>query len=139
MKPHPHAEVLRAIADGVPLSEFEAALIPGMWRPLECVAATNRDDACGWLESPDKWQLRRKPQYIMVNGFKVPKPLDVMPKDREAYFVPSFDCEHLYQKDSWTDHAIDNRLFDRHICHATKEAAIAHAKAMLGIDPEYFK
>ena len=131
MNPHPHAEVLRAIADGVSLSEFEITWgSKSEWMPL--------DLRFGYLVA-EYSEIRRKPQHIMVNGFKVPKPLDVMPKDCEAYFVPSFDCEHLYQKDSWTDHAIDNRLFDRHICHATKEAAIAHAKAMLGIDPEYFK
>jgi hypothetical protein len=134
MKEHPHAEVLRAIADGVPLSEFEAKCIiedEGFNRPLQ---GWNFDNA---VRAPNEWQVRRKPQYIMVNSFKVPKPLDAF--ESEEYFTPNceeidFYCCYRHRGD-----VEDGLWLARGIVHATKEAAIAHAKAMLGIDPEYFK
>jgi hypothetical protein len=134
MKPHPHAEVLRAIADGVPLSEFEASPTNG-WGDASDLYHRIGD----MVRFPEKWQIRRKPQYIMVNGFKVPKPLDVMPKRDDDYYGPCFDNREFYESYSWASDSVDDRLFARKVIHATKEAAIAHAKAMLGIDPEYFK
>lgn len=130
MKPHPHAEVLRAIADGVPLSEFEVWRITwerGEWKP--------GSEFTLWMFEPLKWQVRRKPQHIMVNGFKVPKPLDVMP---QRVFWPDVSYESFWDASS-PGNSRARIAFDRGLTHATKEAAIAHAKAMLGIDPEYFK
>ena len=133
MKPHPHAEVLRAIADGFPLSEFEAS--SSEWPHIE------RQSIDRWIANvilhPDKWTVRRKPQHIMVNGFKVPKPLDVIPEHGDVFSAsteeePFFSSSTYYSK--WA-----TRCIKRGIAHATEEAAIAHAKAMLGIDPEYFK
>jgi len=135
-KEHPHAEVLRAIADGVPLSEFEAMLIHEMWHPLDLVAFSNRDGDCGWCESGDKWKIRRKPQYIMVNGFKVPKPLDSS-EGRNVVFVPRPD--YPIMSDSYGARLGIERMVKLGIAHGTQDRAIAHAKAMLGIDPEYFK
>lgn len=135
MAEHKHASVLRAIADGVPMSEFEAEFISGMWRPLGVCAATNRGDACGWIESPDKWEIRRKPQYIMVNGFKVPKPLDVMPEDGDVYGASPSGSSFFATgnpKYEWS-----RIMIARGILHSTQAAAIAHAKAMLGIDPKW--
>jgi hypothetical protein len=132
MNPHPHAEVLRAIADGVPLSEFEASPTND-W----CDASDLYHRIGDMVRFPEKWQIRRKPQHIMVNGFKVPKPLDVMPEFGDV-FSASIEEEPLFSSciccSTWA-----KRCFERGIAHATKEAAIAHAKAMLGIDPEYFK
>ena len=135
MKPHPHAEVLRAIADGVPLSEFEAS--SSEWPHID------RQSLDRWIANvilhPEKWTVIRKPQHIMVNGFKVPKPLDFEPERGDDYYGPSFDCNDFHESYSWNCDSVDSRMFKRKVIHATKEAAIAHAKAMLGIDPEYFK
>lgn len=134
MKEHKHAEVLRALADGVPLSEFEAEFISGMWPPLGVCAATNRGDS-GWIESPDKWEIRRKPQYIMVNGFKVPKPLDVLPSDGNVYGAAPTGTSFYATADA--KYEWSRLMISRGALHATKDAAIAHAKAMLGIDPKW--
>ena len=129
MTQHPHAEVLRAIADGVPLSEFEWDCSNG-WFTVEHV---------DWVLKPNIWQIRRKPKHIIVNGFKVPKPLDVMPKMRHCYAASDSGRGDFCMWLEWTGDKVDCLLFERGLAHATKEAAIAHAKAMLGIDPEYFK
>lgn len=134
MIPHPHAEVLRAIADGVPLSEFEVyhtAWRQDEWQPLL--------DWCSSTLKGEMTNVRRKPQYIMVNGFKVPKPLDVPPKVDERYFIISLLSETFHDSFMWDGGDNEYVWLERNILHSTKEAAIAHAKAMVGIDPEYFK
>lgn len=124
-KPHPHAEVLRAIADGAPLSEFEYSKNNVYWSYIGNMRLSE-------LSQSDTY-IRRKPQYIMVNGFKVPKPLDAA-CERSIVWTPSI-MQSEYA-DHWTIYGnISNALY-RGIAHDTKEAAIAHAKAMLGIDPE---
>lgn len=84
----------------------------------------------------DGCKYRIKPKTILVNGFEVPEPMREKPKNGDKYFTPSlianeFNCEAIWSSDS-----VDKGLFGRGICHTTKEAAIAHAKAMLGIDPK---
>lgn len=133
MAEHKHAEVLRAIADGVPLSEFEVnheAWKEYDWQPM-----------CDWANSVlsgNMTQVRRKPQYIMVNGFKVPKPLDAMPDPQTAVFSAS-TAGPLFAEASYGNSPFAKNAYKRGILHKTPPAAIAHAKAMLGIDPEYFK
>lgn len=133
MTPHKHAEVLRQIADGVPLSEFEVQLLDstgGFWMTL-----AGRVHAI--VSSPEDWKIRRKPQHIIVNGFKVPKPLDVMPNHRKQLFVPMVSSETFLSTSTESGSSWANVMLDRGILHSTQEAAIAHAKAMLGIDPEW--
>ena len=136
-KEHKHASVLRAIADGVPLSEFEVRSVS---RTFDWAALYHR--AGDMIRFPDQWEVRRKPQYIMVNGFKVPKPLtekdaDNIPSGHYLY-APVLTREELYDcggnKSIWS-----YRALGRGILHATEHAAIAHAKAMLGIDPKFFE
>lgn len=129
MKEHKHAEVLRQIADGVPLSEFEVrgAGTHASWMTLAYADFHVR---------PDFWEVRRKPQHIIVNGFKVPKPLDAVPIGR--VYTPAF----MGEGDGgwfniWCESLNRDRAIQRGIAHTTKEAATAHAKAMLGIDPKW--
>lgn len=132
MIPHKHAEVLRAIADGVPLSEFEVRGVAwAAWHNMEAYGSF-RD----WMVHPDSWATRRKPQYIMVNGFKVPKPLDVLPSDGIVYGAAP--AASMFYTTADAKYEIKSRmLLGRGILHSTPPAAIAHAKAMLGIDPKW--
>lgn len=130
MKEHKHAEVLRALADGVPLSEFEVkntSNAVAKWEPL--IGRITK-----LIYSPEYWQIRRKPQYIMVNGFKVPKPLDGAEKIERAYTPALMDNQMSV---CWYEPPNIATAVSRGIAHATKEAAIAHAKAMLGLNPKW--
>lgn len=71
-----------------------------------------------------------------VNGFEVPKAvLESLDEDQE-YFVPSPSNYKLFDKCYWdTDNTDCINHLSRGIVHITKEAAIAHAKAMVGINP----
>lgn len=132
MKEHKHAAALRAIADGVPMSEFEVSHRddPQYW-----ISAEKYSD---WvLRKSEEWEVRRKQQFITVNGFKVPKPVDTKasPNALGTVFWPYITYESLWN--SAPPGNQDAQLAVKRGCgHTTKKAAIAHAKAMLGIDPE---
>ena len=81
-------------------------------------------------------KYRIKPKTILVNGFEVPEPMREAPKNGNKYFTPSLMAKEFNCGATWSSDSVDKGFFGRGICHTTKEAAIAHAKAMLGIDPK---
>ena len=130
-KPHPHAEILRAIADGVPLSEFEATSNGRSWFNVKDAKMTD------WFFSdPQQWQVRRKQRTHVVNGFTVPAPMDKESEEGARYYSATPDAIEFFNDRPWDGGNYDKRVFSRGLCFATKEAAIANAKAMLNIDPE---
>lgn len=83
-------------------------------------------------------RYRRKPKppkTITVNGFEVPAPIDKAPHAGDVYWVPYPLGKTLCMASTYKD-ACDRVRFERGLIHANKEAAVAHAKAMLGIDPK---
>lgn len=90
----------------------------------------NHAQLAKWLEE----YKQLKPKTIMVNGFEVPEPLSLISKG-ETYSIPAIDSEYLCSTTNWYDGTDDIMFMERGMCHSTPEAAIAHAKAMLGIDP----
>lgn len=129
-KPHKHTDVLRAIADGVPLSEFEVWY--KFWETKDFQPLVNY---WLWVEEPELWEIRRKQRTHVVNGFTVPAPMDKEPSKDVFYFMTSPYASEYYAKSSWTGLQCEKLWLKRGIVHATKEAAVANAKAMLKIDP----
>jgi hypothetical protein len=126
---HKHAAILmRAIADGVPLSEFELRSIVGGWVDLADADGTARVD---WFYEPEHWEVRRKPKTININGHEVPNPLAYLENGAEYFTFCIIDgcaqADHHFNRD--TD--IGENHCRMGIAHATKEAAEAHAKALL--------
>ena len=81
-------------------------------------------------------ELTIKPKTIKVNGFDVPEPLREAPENAADVFLPdpcNIDC---YRHMRWYYFDYEKKILQRGLCHLTKEAAIAHAKAMLGINPD---
>jgi hypothetical protein len=123
-------EVLRAIADGADPSEFEVATSsmifyefkPCMWSVVD-LANTPAN-------------FRRKPRTRVVNGFTVPAPIQEMPTNMSPYFLALPDINEWFGKYDWDDSDADRLWFSRGLLFSTKEAAIANAKAMCGINPE---
>lgn len=86
-----------------------------------------------WSPSCD---YRRKSKTIKVNGFDVPEPLKEITDGATVWLA---FCHHEEFADWYAYTPRSNWLhycLKRGLIHATKEAAVAHAKAMLGIDPE---
>lgn len=75
------------------------------------------------------------PETIMVNGFEVPAPMAEAPNREEFYYVSNTAHMAYSQCFTWNDGNYDFAVLSRKIAHKTRENAVAHAKAMLGIDP----
>ena len=75
-----------------------------------------------------------KPRTHIVNGFDVPAPVKSM-SIGEQCFYPNESDPDWYESDTFDGGEWDMRVLKRNSCFATKEAAIANAKARCGIDP----
>lgn len=75
-------------------------------------------------------EYRRKPRTININGFEVPEPMRDAPDLGSSYYMPLVGFHRMYDQFYW---AGDNDLdrLNSGVCHATKEAAIIHSKALL--------
>lgn len=116
-----------------------------------CVAALNgkqieekpRDagEEKEWWPWPSNTGFNTKCKYraaqptINVNGFDVPKPMETKPSNGKTYFIASTSAASFYMIMVWEDDGFDNMYMQRRVVHSSKEAAIKHAKALLGIDP----
>lgn len=138
---HKYAQVLRWIADG----EDVQARLPGseVSREFESLIGNFNewnysDDWKQCLLSGDfgghEWEFRLKPRTITVNGREIVAGSEVEPEWGITYYLPVPHQEGMYGWEKWTNNDFDRRTFSRGLVHLTKENAIAHAKAMLGID-----
>lgn len=75
MKPHPYAEVLRAIADGQSIQFMPEGSNQWVDRSATNVLRMVQ------LETEDPIQFRIKPQMVNVNGRTVPAPLQNTPEN----------------------------------------------------------
>ena len=117
-------ELLPIVQAGANGEEIEYSKKKGVWYNFK-----NAEDD---LLRFDYWgEYRIKPKTITVNGIEVPAPLTTLDGVNTFYlavpsnmnFYVSFATSFNYNKD----------CLERGLCHKTKEAAIAHAKAMCGI------
>lgn len=79
---------------------------------------------------------RRKPQTITVNGFEVPAPVKEAAEHQLLWAADPAHSAWAFSMAYRLAHSEHVRQFRRGLLHTTKEAAVAHAKAMLGIDPK---
>ena len=90
----------------------------------------------GVFMHPNKYRVKpEEPKTIKVNGFDVPEPMREAPAWGASYFSAKPNAEGYYNGYSWLDLPLESRWLQRGLLHTTAEAAVAHAKAMLGIDP----
>ena len=93
-------------------------------------------DGSGAFISTNKYRIKpEEPKTIKVNGFDVPEPMREAPVEDAAYFVAEPSATDYYNEFSWNGFQGETNLLRRGLVYSTKEAAVAHAKAMLGIDP----
>lgn len=77
------------------------------------------------------WEYRLKQKTININGFEVPEPEREPLKCDELYFLPSLASSFAWDFFTWNNTSFDNKLLKLGLIHKTKEAAIAHTKALL--------
>ena len=119
--PHPHADLLRAIADGRQMQIKR----PSEWR--DCDAST----ALAGLASVAPHHIRIKPDTVTINGIECPAPMRVEPEMGSWYYAPTPTNEAKFTLWAWSNDATDQRFFAEGLCFATAADAAAVAKAML--------
>ena len=80
-------------------------------------------------------EYRRKPR-TMTYTVTMPEPLREAPHDGEVYFVPNLACNLFYLNTRWNGDCVDNFRLKSGLCFATKEDALAAAKAMMPFKEE---
>lgn len=123
--PQQHAQEILPLVTAQANGEVIQMYVAGEW--FDCKEPTAFVDGC---------KYRVKPKTILVNGFEVSEPMREAPKDGQRYFLASPASRLYFTSSDWNDEDFDQRYMSRCLVHATKSAAIAHAKAMLGIDPK---
>lgn len=119
MKPHPEAEILRAIADGKRMR----------MRINNVFEDVTGDEALKYMLSGQDISI--KPETITINGHEVPCPVREPLKDAQCYWFVSFWGLDIVDEAIWWRDEIDNKRLEHGLIHYTKEAAIAHAEALL--------
>lgn len=100
------------------------------WQYLPCGQTAWEQCSIGpvWCSA---WQYRRKPRTITINGREVPEPLRKVPLYGDTYHVVTFASWGAPYCFVWGDDERQSKWFALGLCHSTKEAAIAHAEALL--------
>ena len=80
-------------------------------------------------------EYRRKPGMTTYT-VTMPEPMRKAPEEGEKYYFPEPNAQNFYSWTEWGGDSIDLRLLKRGLCFATKEDAIAAAKAMMPIKEE---
>lgn len=127
---HPHAELMAQYAE-------DARTHAEPWRLWQWRNLCGQWIDCSWPPSwPPEFAFRRKPRLILINGHEVPEPLRVAPPvGAQVYIVNLADMrgtDPLY----WAGDGFDMRCLSRGIVHLTREAAQAHARALLSFTTE---
>ncbi len=80
-------------------------------------------------EFDENVEYRRKLRTIRIGERDVPEPMKEAPKNGTAYWVVTPIAKELVFKYTWTSG--DCTFLGKNLCHTTKEAAIAHAEALI--------
>lgn len=132
--PHPHAELMVEYAK-------DALTTREPWKLWQF------NDGSGWIECGlggpawlQVYRYRRKPVQIptqTINGFVVPKGLVQPLANKTPYYIASLESDDWNSYCEWSDDTEDYLWLERGIVFPTEAHAVAVAKAMCGIDPEW--
>lgn len=123
-----YAHILHALADGKTIQERND---DGTWQDRGATHALGAVSA-ETVHRNDPTRFRIKPETININGHEVPAPLREAPAVGVEYWLgdPTM-TNHTERPQTWLDDTQDIIWLARGLCHSTKEAAQAHARALL--------
>ena len=81
-----------------------------------------------WTQADD---LRIRPRTIRIGEIEVPEPVREALPIGTKYYYPTVQYTDTVDAFTWQGDSFDKRLLERGLIHLTKEAAIAHAKALI--------
>jgi hypothetical protein len=122
---HPYKDILIAIANG---EKVQWQSPTGSW-----IDSDASDVLCDVAHPSEPFDVYRiKPKTININGHEIPEPVREPLTKGQSYFIPDLatrgagSCEWLWHGDT-----PDLLWLERGLVHLTKEAAKAHAEALL--------
>lgn len=92
-------------------------------------------DCSGRLCFSERCEYRRKP-HTLTYTVTIPEHLREAPEVGETYYVAEPRAQDFYEWQYWYNDELDRRFLTRGLCFATREDAIAAAKAMMPIKQE---
>lgn len=121
-------EAIKAIFDGkiVEVKRCDLSTHP-VWVPISGVTTINQ------LNQLKNNRFRQVTPTINIGGHSVPKPMTEPPKNETLCYMPEPINKDLYAWIWWRSDEFYNECLKRGLVHSTKEAAIAHAKALIAI------
>lgn len=119
MRAHPQAKILRAIADGKQMRMRVGSIT---------VNVTGDEALKYMLEGQD---ISIKPETININGHEVPAPVREPLELGKMYLFVHFWDDAVVSEVAWSGDRVDRHRLKLGLIHSTKEAAIAHAEALL--------
>lgn len=126
---HKYAQVLRWIADKERV-EIRWGKDP-RWMDLGSRNEIVFDEI---MREEGDYEFRLKPRTITVNGREIVAGETVEPSFGTKYYAADPYSTVFFSDDKWSGWPEHHEWLRRGLVHLTKENAIAHAKAMLGID-----
>lgn len=126
MTPHPHKDILIAVANGLKTNEIEVKHY--QWQEWQ-----NGREYSSWMSptTAGNWQVRLVPKTMLFNGQQLPVPMETAPEKGAIVYLPDLvkkdkSCWMVWDNTKWQE-----KLLDQGLAHSTKEAAIAWANAMI--------
>lgn len=126
MQQHPYARILRAIADGETIQSKDDF---GDW--VSRGPATVLEEISDHEHGPEHYRV--KPRTITINSHEVPEPLREAPEQGTDCWTPHLSAENPALFCRWNGDNADHRWLARGLVHLTREAAQAHAEALISI------
>ena len=126
MTPHPHKDILIAIANGLKTNELEVK--HHQWQEWQ-----NGNDYSSWMNPPTagNWQVRLIPKTMLFNRQQLPVPMETTPEEGTIVYVPAPSLDQKYTFMVWRNSSWQEKILAQGLVHSTKEAAIEWANAMI--------
>lgn len=127
MTPHPHLEVMKLFIADVEQFGMDAHT-HWRWRQAGSLGWRLCDNSPGWHLS---CEYSRIPRTILINGRDVPEPARAPLDYDQEYWIPAIHYSGRVSQHAWRDDTSDHLWLAAGLIHLTKEAAAAHAEALL--------
>lgn len=113
--------LVQALADGETI-QVKTDEDPVIWLNIDCPA---------FDKTPEDYRI--KPRTININGIEVPEPMREPPECDSRYYFPSFSSSESIGWSYWNRASKDYYLLASGLCHASRDAAKEHAKALISL------
>lgn len=133
--PHPHAALMAQYAEDA--TQTEQPWLLWEFQSEETARWKSLLTHPGWSRGV---QYRRRPEAPptrVINGFTVPAPETVALAKNTRYYLVAPTLLAWWCPNLWHDQRLDHLYLERGLVFLAEEHAVANAKAMVGIDPEW--